>query len=103
MPKVFVLQEDRNKDISSARQFGNIIYLFEKFERNRPSIWETEKFQSELLNRLKYHGYNPRMDFVMLLGSQIMVAYLVAALAQQSAFKALAFDATTSHYVEIEL
>lgn len=87
-------------DISAAREFGDIRYLFENGEK-RPSVYATEKYSSELIRRLKDRKYNPEIDLIVLVGSLIPVTLLVAQLTKEfGSVPVLMYDTHERKYVE---
>lgn len=88
-------------DLTSAKKFGRIHFLFEKGETH-PSIW-SEQFTEEIRARLQRINFCPNSDFVLLVGPQVPIIRLVAMLSSEMQWNALAWNAAARSYQSISL
>jgi hypothetical protein len=96
--KVFVV-EDVNKDISKAKQFGELVYLFPP-GCGRPSLFETESFINAMRLRLFDLNFNPKEDYLLAVGPSIPVNLAFALFASTyGSFNVLFFHAVIQEYV----
>lgn len=102
MPKVFMLMP-HNVDVSKARRFGELIYIFDRGAR-RPSLWSPE-FIDEMFVQLAEMGYDPATDYLLIAGNMAPIVRAACALARDCDVppRALFYDAVTADYVELPL
>jgi hypothetical protein len=103
MTRAFMVQPGRD-DVSRARRFGEVTYLFGASDR-RPPIWSDE-FQAELAERLRARGYDPDVDYVVMTGHLATVALFVSAVHAAwpgSRPQALFYDKAQEDYVQRRL
>lgn len=99
MQRVFFLERAMQR-IDSARQFGRITYIFPPHV-DRCSIWDTEIFCNDALDRLKELHYDPAIDFIAVTGHIIPLVSLTAALiSEYDKIKVLFFNAADYSYNE---
>ena len=101
MSKVFILEPVRSKlDVSKAREYGEIIYIFQRDAR-RCSVWDHKNFSLTVLRRLKALGYNYKTDFICVVGAILTVTIAIIALTQKyEEFNALFFNSVSGDYVK---
>lgn len=76
--RVFVVQEVfRRMDLTPARQYGELVYLFPS-SVNHPSDEEAARMESQYLT-----DFDPQKDYVLLVGSPTAMAQTVACLARR--------------------
>ncbi len=99
MPKIFIIERPRNNiDVSKAREYGDIIYIFNSQDR-RPSAWEHVQFGRMALQRLKELNFDNETDFICIVGTMLIVSVVIIAVAQHhSIFNILLFNCVTSRY-----
>lgn len=91
-----------NIDISSAANFGRILYLFkpERGRKSRAGIWETDILCREILDRLIELDYEPTRDFLCISGHQVATSILIAiTIREYGTVNALFFDTRERSYV----
>jgi hypothetical protein len=97
MNRVFVTEKPI-QDISVATKFGTIEYLLTVGHK---STWKTDKLTALFLQKLDSANYDPDSDYVLVVGSSILLTTLVAAIASEyGALKVLCYHTTSSQYVE---
>ncbi len=104
MPKesrVFVIEHPRNRiDVSKAEEYGNIVYIFDNKER-RCTAWLHVEYGQTILRRLKTYHFDPKIDFVCIVGAMLTITVYIIVVAQYySEFKALLFDSRDNRYVQ---
>ena len=98
MVKVIVI-EPPNKDISKARQFGELVCLFPAGDR-RPSIFETTEFVNAMRLRLLDVDFDPKHDYLLAVGPSIPVNLAFNLFAKvYGTFNVLFHHATVQEYV----
>ena len=97
MARVFALEPCR-QDISSARKFGRITYLFER-DGDRSSIWAPE-FPREIVQKLDALGFEPDVDFFVVAGQMVPLVIAISSIvATYGATNVLFYSSTERHYV----
>ena len=101
MSKVFIIERPRNNiDVSDARKFGDIVYVFDHDDR-RCGVWQITLFGQTILRRLESLGFDPESDYVCVTGAMVTVLIAIVAVAQRyDEFNALLFNAVNNCYVE---
>lgn len=105
MSRTFVLEPPRagprgNIDLTEARRFGEIIYLFEPGD-HRAGIFE-DMFSDDVLNALDDHGYDPDKDYFVFAGGLVPMCRIASVLTgRYGRFRALLFCTSTRNYVDI--
>ena len=90
-----LLLESCNTNISSAKEYGDIVQVF---VRQRPSIW-TVGFVDALLARLNELKYNVDEDYFLVVGPQVPITMAIATLVKHYKTPRLLFwDAVRKHY-----
>jgi len=105
-PKVIVFEFSRNAsiDVSALQRFGDIVYLFNKPDKPRPTLLDTERMEEAIIKALKEREFNPDTDFVCTSGAVMAVVQLVAAVvSEHGAIRFLIWDALQGNYAEREL
>jgi len=100
MSKVFVIEPPKQFfDMSSAKMFGEIVYIFDHEDR-RCSAWDHVKFGQTVLSRLKALDFNNDKDSICIVGSMLTVSISIIAIAQHySSFNVLLFHSVDDRYV----
>jgi len=98
--KVFIIEHPRNNiDVSKAKDFGQIVYLFDKDDR-RCSAWDHKKFGRTVLGRLKELDYNPEEDYICIVGAVLIIINSIIAIAQNhETFTVLLFNSIEGVYI----
>jgi len=98
--KVFILEPVRQSlDVSKAEAYGEIIYIF-RSESRRCSVWDHQSFSAAVLSELKILKFNPKTDFICIVGAMLTVTIAVIAITQRyKEFNALLFNSVSSNYV----
>lgn len=101
MPKVFIIEPVRQHiDVSKAQKFGDIIYVFEINDR-RCSAFQIIHFGRTVLQRLEQLEFDPKLDFVCIVGAMLTVTIAIIAIAQRyDVFNVLLFNSVDDAYVE---
>lgn len=101
MPKVFIIEPPRNNiDVSDARKFGDIVYVFEVDDR-RCGVFRHVLFGQTILQRLELHKFDPETDYVCVVGAMLTVSIAIITIAQYyDAFNVLLFNSVDDSYVE---
>lgn len=106
MPRVFMVQYPRRRDISTAglEAFGPIIELLPDDAR-RPPVFEGSAFVKHVIQRLAAEHYNPAEDYFVVVGSVIgLVLGLIGAIsAVDYKLRLLVYNAAANAYSEITL
>lgn len=98
--RVFLLEPLRNLNVASAQQFGNVQYILPE-DCERTSIWRTEEFARQIIDKLYSLHYVPSEDYIAVTGQIVPLAIMIAAIANEwGCFRALLFSATDHSYVE---
>ena len=102
MSKVFIIEPPRHQlDISKAKRFGEIVYVFEPNDR-RCGVFETERFGNSVLKVLIEKNFNVEEDVICIVGAMLTVIIAVIAIAQQhDSFNLLMYNSVTSDYVKV--
>ena len=100
MANVYIVEHPRNNiDVSKAKAFGNIKYLFDNDDR-RCSAWDTELFGQTILKRLHELKYKSSEDCICIVGAMLIVVNSVVAISQHyKAFNLLLFNSVENKYV----
>lgn len=101
MPKVFIIERPRNNiDVSDAEKFGEIVYVFGVDDR-RCSVFQHVDFGRTILQRLEFLRFDPKLDYVCIVGSMLTVSIAVITIAQcYDEFSTLLFNSVDNAYVE---
>lgn len=101
MSKVFIIEPPRqNIDTSKAKEYGDIIYVFDHDDR-RCSVWSHASFGQTVLQRLEELGFDPEKDSICVVGAMITVLIAVVAIAQRyEKFNVLLFNSIDDKYVQ---
>jgi len=99
--RAFVLEPTR-LDVSQAREFGELHYIFDAGER-RASIW-SEEFQAEVVENLKRANFDPEKDLLVIAGHLVpIVLSLTTLLRVHRAVSVLFYSAVDRCYIERKL
>lgn len=97
MPRVFVAERVQH-DINAATAFGEILYLLPD---NHRATWKTTELTEFFIARLDELQYDPATDHIVIVGNNILLATLVAAIAcEWGEFKTLCYHAVRQQYTE---
>ena len=98
--RVFVIEPVRAQlDISTAEEFGEVIYVFEH-DMRRCSVFRHEEFGKAVLRRLQELKFSPDIDCICIVGTMITVVVALIAISQTyDTFNVLLFNATDGTYV----
>jgi len=101
VPRVIFIEHPRqNINTSSAEKFGEIEYLFDVDSR-RCSVFSTEFFQRHIKESLIEINYDPKVDYVCVAGSMVVLAIALVTIAKNyDDFKVLLFSSTENRYIE---
>lgn len=101
MSKVFIIEPPRsNIDVSDARKFGDIVYVFNHDDR-RCGVWQITLFGQTILKRLEFLKFNPETDYVCVTGAMLTVSIAIIVIAQcYDEFNTLLFNSVDNCYVE---
>ena len=95
--RVFLAEESRRFDSSSAERYGVLTYL--SAERLDP--FDTTGIVDLLDRALSEHGFDPSRDYVCMTGNMLVVSiFLSVVLSTSGRVRVLMFDARNSHYCE---
>jgi len=101
MARVFVLQPNE-KDISRARTYGEIVYIFGPADF-RPNVCDID-FGIAIADKLNAMKYDPLTDFILLVGNFVSICIFVSIVSEQyDSPRALAFDQRGNFYFPIVL
>lgn len=100
MSRVFILQAPKaHMDLSSCAKYGDIVTLFVDQER-RPSVFDTEEFGKEVLQRLEKHNFDPTVDYICVTGAMVaLITGLIAIACAYDDFMILLFSSNSVQYV----
>jgi len=95
--RAFVL-EPASQSVHTAREYGEITYIFQKGEK-RSSIW-SEEFKQELLDCLEAQQFNPKVDCFVVTGHLVPLTIAVTTiLIKYGCLQVLFYSATERQYV----
>ena len=90
--------EQGKQDLSKAKEYGRIVYLF-KADGERSSIWSND-FPQEVLTALEEYNYDPENDYLIVAGSMVPIALAVGRLVSQfGSIKALLYNSSEGCYI----
>jgi len=96
--KVFVVDRDTRHDISDARRFGEITYIYDERDR-KPSVWSNALIK-DVMARLERCDYDADLDYILVVGNVVTIVMIVANLAMAyDTLNLLLFDASQEEYV----
>lgn len=100
MPRVFLLEKMKKEvDLSTAEQYGTICYVFREGDR-RCSLFDSERFQSMVVDKLQDLEFDPSNDHVCLAGSVVALVLFTTALSRiHPKFSVLLFSSSMNAYV----
>lgn len=97
-PTVYVTQEDRYKNISQARQFGNLVTVFDQKYQVYVDSSEAVEIAEERLET-----FSPS-DFILLIGDPILIGVAMAVASSRSpVVNALKWDRETRRYLRVSI
>ena len=101
MSKVFVLEQpNASLDISKAKDFGELVFVFDRKEY-RCSCFKTVEYTEKILNNMETLGYDPDVDFFLVAGSMVpIVTAMVGVVSAFGKVKVLFYRANEMEYVE---
>ncbi len=108
-PRVFILEQINNVDITSAFEYGQLCALFKTFRKEGGkyfNIWETEDFQNEIIKKLEELKYNPKVDYILVAGhmtSMVVFAATIISSFDTDYAKFLLWNSKKQKYVVKEL
>jgi len=99
MSRVFIIEPLRSHiDISKAKDFGEVIYLFKPMQR-RVGVFDHIRFGQAVLKELEDYIFEPENDCICIVGSIVTVSIAIIAIAQTyPKFSALLFNSTNNEY-----
>ena len=99
MSRVFIIEPLRHHiDISKAKDFGEIIYLFKPMQR-RVGVFDHVRFGQAVLKQLSDYIFDPEKDCICVVGSIVTVSIALIAIAQTHlTFSALLFNSSNDSY-----
>lgn len=97
MSKVFVLERTK-VDISDAKRYGTVEYVYEDNDR-RLSIWD-ENYKWDTLDVLEHLGFNAERDYLLIAGNVVpMIIVATAMVSKYGRIQALLYSATERAYI----
>lgn len=102
--KVFIIESPKIKmDIEDAERYGELITVFDHRTR-RASVFNTDAYSEDLIERLRILGYDPETDHVAVIGSHVSLAVAIAAISiKYGRINLLLFRAGEEGYVSRSL
>lgn len=100
-PRVFIIEHVRNYiDVSKARRYGEIVYLFDRNDR-RCSVWEHPRFGQKILQLLETYEFDPEIDSICVAGAMLTVSIAIIVVSQNYDFyNVLLFNSVESTYTQ---
>ncbi len=93
-------QPNVSLDISKAKSFGELIFIFNKRE-HRCSCFKTVEYTDNILTKMEELGYDPDVDFFLVAGSMVpIVTAMVGVVSTFGKVKVLLYRANEMEYVE---
>ena len=101
MARVFFIEPTRrNCDLSTARAFGRIEYLFQPEDR-RPSSFYVEAYTQAVVDQLTALQFDPQRDCIAIAGSLVAMAVSLAAIfSRWPTINVLMYSAVESRYMK---
>jgi len=98
--RVFIIEPLRRElNISSARIYGHLTYIFDNDVR-RCSVFKHKEYGHALLERLRGHAFKPEHDYIVIVGTMLTVAMSIIVIAQAyTQFNILLFNSIENKYV----
>jgi len=98
--RVFIVELPRTSlDVSTAKQFGDITYVFETSMR-RCSVFKHDEFGNSVLEQLSAMNFDPISDYICAVGAMLPVMIALVAIAQTyDEFNVLLFNSVNGAYV----
>lgn len=94
--RVFVIEECK-VDISALSEHGEVNYVYAP-NSGRSSMW-SQHFRNETLRRLEDAGFDPKRDYVAVVGAVVITTIIVGALIDKyGKITALLYDAVKKTY-----
>lgn len=85
-------------NIDAAKSFGAIVPLL---PNGHKSTWKTDKLTEHFIDTLIQHRYAPMHDFILVVGNNVLMTTLVAAIAAEyGELKVLYYHSVDRQYVE---
>lgn len=99
--RVFLLETPKpDINVSLAEEFGTIHILFDH-ETRRSSVFRTNAFGREILEKLQEQEFDPTNDLICITGSLIGITVLIASLTTKyETFSVLLYSGKETRYVE---
>lgn len=103
MPKVFCVEKVR-VDVTKAKAFGDLIYIFSEHDHNRGNLFDITEFIKEIYVRLIEMDFNPLEDIICIVGRIIPVTLFQTAVLfslgdYKGDLKLLLWNAVEAEYV----
>ena len=95
MSKVYIVQDDPNKNLTTATKFGELKALL-PFKQ---IVFDTKKYLDIVRNGLK--DFNPPEDYILLIGDPIAITLVSVAISES--FKVLKWDRDQGNYFPITI
>jgi hypothetical protein len=97
-PRVLLLEKcSDHVDVAPAAEFGELTLMF---ERLKVSVFDTQRWEATIAERLAELNYNPAIDIVCMAGRMACMAVLCALVSRKyGAFDVLVFDAHEERYI----
>lgn len=100
MAKVFVVQEDPNKNLQPATRFGELVTLLPY----KQIITNSKEYIEAVRKRLSDFYFDGDTDFVLLIGDPVAIAIVSAVISESwESFKVLKWDKQRIEYIPITL
>lgn len=99
--RVFLIEQPRPETrLDDAKRFGQLVTVFDKDTR-RTSVFNTEAYCEDLIERLEILGFDVDRDYVCVVGALVTVTVTVARIASRfGRISLLLFRANEEGYVE---
>jgi len=100
--RVFLVEAVRaNIDITPAEEFGEICYIFNQ-NTKRKSVFKTNDFCADVLERLQVANFNSSLDLFCVSGSMVPVCVSLAAIVAEYAegINVLFYNSIEDCYIE---
>lgn len=100
MAKVFITQEDPNKNLQPATRFGELVTLLPY----KQIITNSKSYIDTVRKRLVDFDFNGDTDFVLLIGDPVAIAIVSAVISESwESFKILKWDKQRSEYIPLTI
>ena len=98
-PRVFIVVRNSRFDVSSAKEFGSVEFIFDSDDAVSP--FDLPDVIMSIEDELSERDFDPSVDYVALTGPTIMVATLYAVvMGRYGTVRTLLFDARKEGYRE---